>query len=151
MFKNPRLADLAPIVGEWQMELSNAAFLPGPQQTVNGQVVFAWIEEGGLIAMRQEDKATWVIGRDDESDEYTVLYYDSRGVSRVYHMTLVNRQWRLWRNHPEFSQRYEGLISDDDDTITSHWEKSTDGGKTWNHDFDMKLSRSESSPGSSRR
>ena len=65
--------------------------------------------------MRQDDKATWVIGRDDESDEYTVLYYDSRGVSRVYHMTLVNRQWRIWRNHPEFSQRYEGLISDDDE------------------------------------
>lgn len=141
MFDNPRLADLAPIVGEWQMELSNAAFLPDPQHTVRGRVVISWIEDGGLIAMRQGGDATWVIGRDDKSDEYTVLYYDSRGVSRVYQMTLENRVWRIWRNNPEFSQRYEGRISDDYNTIISHWAKSTDDGETWNHDFDMKFIR----------
>jgi hypothetical protein len=141
MFANPRLADFAPMVGEWQMELSSADFLPGPEQTARGQVVFAWIEEGGLIAMRQGDDATWIIGRDDKSDEYTILYYDSRGVSRVYQMTLDNKKWRIWRNKPEFSQRYEGQIGDDYNTITSHWEKSTDGRKTWNHDFDMTFTR----------
>jgi hypothetical protein len=113
------------------MELSNAEFLPDPKQVVGGHVVFARIEDGGLIAMKQGGDAKWVIGRDDKSDEYTLLYYDSRGVSRVYQMTLDNKKWRIWRNNPELSQRYEGRISDDYNTITSHWEKSTDDGKTW--------------------
>jgi len=141
MTENPALADLAPIVGEWDMELSSAEFLPDPQQTVRGRVVFSWIEGGALIAMRQGSDATWVIGRDEKSDEYTILYCDSRGISRVYQMTLEKRIWRIWRNNAEFSQRYEGHLSDDYKTITSHWEKSTDGGKTWNHDFDMTFTR----------
>ena len=44
--------------------------------------------------------------------------------------------WRLWRDNPGFSQRFEGRVSPDRRTITSHWEKSIDG-TTWEHDFDI--------------
>lgn len=41
---NPQLKDLEFLVGEWEMELSNAAFLPHPSDTVRRQVSFEWIE-----------------------------------------------------------------------------------------------------------
>jgi len=37
-------------------------------------------------------------------------------------------------------QRFSGRISDDGNTITASWEKST-GGANWEHDFDMAYRR----------
>lgn len=80
--------------------------------------------------------ATWLIGRDEASDDYRVLYFDSRAISRIYEMSLDGRVWKMWRNNPEFSQRFEGTISEDRKSITAHWEKSANGG-LWEHDFDV--------------
>jgi hypothetical protein len=52
---NPTLATLEPLIGEWHMELSGASFLPDPDTKVPGSVVFEWIENGALVAMRQGD------------------------------------------------------------------------------------------------
>ena len=67
-------------------------------------------------------------------------YYDSRGVSRVYHMTFAGRVWRMWREAPGFWQRFTGTLADDGATITAAWEKSPDG-VAWEHDFDMIYTR----------
>jgi len=48
--------------------------------------------------------------------------------------------WKLWRNSPGFSQRFEGHFSADRNTITARWEKSFDG-STWEHDFDLMYSK----------
>jgi hypothetical protein len=141
MKNNPSLVGIAPIVGDWNMELSNAPFLSDSQQNLPSHVSFSWIESSGLIAMRQGKDATWVIGRDEENSKYTILYYDKRGVSRVYEMSFENNIWKIWRNNPDFSQRYEAHISKDFNTITATWEKSSDYGKIWEHDFDMKFTR----------
>jgi hypothetical protein len=69
-----------------------------------------------------------------------VLYSDSRGVSRVYEMSFSEELWKLWRNAPGFSQRFEGRVSPDRSTITSHWEKSFDD-STWEHDLDITYTR----------
>jgi hypothetical protein len=50
---NPALVDLAFLVGEWDMTLSNASFLRGPGQTVTGRLLVEPIEDGMLLAMRQ--------------------------------------------------------------------------------------------------
>lgn len=133
---NPALNALELLVGEWNMELSNAAFLPDPAQKVNGLVTFEVIENGALLVMRQSGAATWVIGRDEDQTEYDVLYFDDRKVSRVYKMSFAKNVWKLWRDSPNFSQRFEGMISEDGKTIKAYWEKSSDG-KQWEHDFDM--------------
>jgi hypothetical protein len=65
-----------------------------------------------------------------------MLYFDSRGVSRIYQMSLTDREWRLWRDFPTFSQRFHGSISEDAAAIHATWEKSTDGSH-WEHDFDL--------------
>jgi hypothetical protein len=139
---NPALQQLEVLVGEWQMELSNASFLPDPSQTVKGRVTFEWAQDGAFLALRMGDKppsppaALWLIGRDESAPNYTVLYYDARSVSRVYEMSFSDGVWQMWRNSPNFSQRYEGKISSDGKTIAAKWEKSSDG-TTWEHDFDV--------------
>ena len=63
-------------------------------------------------------------------------YYDSRGVARVYGMSLSDRVWKIWRSDPDFSQRFTGQVSEDGATILATWEKSEDG-ENWQHDFDL--------------
>ncbi len=139
---NPALNHLEFLVGEWEMELSNASFLPRPSDTAKGHVSFEWVQDGAFLVMRMGDKppgppaAIWLISRDESTPNYTVLYYDSRTVSRVYGMSFSESVWKMWRESPGFWQRYEGTVSYDGKTITARWEKSADGTQ-WEHDFDV--------------
>ena len=85
--------------------------------------------------------ATWIIGRDESESDYCVLYTDDRGVSRVYRMSFSDRTWRMWRDTPEFAQRFDAEVGPSQAEITGSWQKSADGGKTWEHDFMVHYSR----------
>ena len=145
MTTNPGLDQLRFLVGGWDMELSEASFLPDPGATLRGSVTFEWIERGAALVMRMGDAATptatWIIGRDDAEPGYHVLYADDRGVSRVYRMSLADGTWRIWRDNPEFSQRFEAEVSAGQSEIDGSWEKSADGGTTWEHDFTIRYTR----------
>jgi hypothetical protein len=112
---------------------------------VHGPVSFEWIEQGAALVIRMGDAATpaatWIIGRDDAEPGYHVLYADDRGVSRVYRMSLGDGRWRMWRDTPEFSQRFEADITPDREEINGSWQKSVDGGATWEHDFRVRYRR----------
>ena len=144
--RNPALLDLVFLVGEWDMTLSNASFLPEPGQIVEGRVHVEPIEDGMLLAMRQAGDASgpplasWVISRDASRPDYTVLYSDTRGVSRVYAMRFIGDVWTIWRDDPEFSQRFEATITPDRHTIDGRWHKRAGGGP-WEHDFDVAYAR----------
>jgi hypothetical protein len=127
--------------GGWEMELSRAEFLP-EGEVIRGTVAFEFIDDGRLLALRQGDAATWIIGRDDSSALYTVLYSDARGVSRVYSMTLEGEIWKIGRDDQEFSQRFEAVVSAERDLITGRWEKRVGRG-SWEHDFDVTYRRVE--------
>ncbi|MDQ6739663.1 MAG: hypothetical protein M3021_04650 [Actinomycetota bacterium] len=139
---NPALAPLAVLVGEWQVDLTFPA-QPHPFRT---RASCAWREEGAFLAIHMGDRAAGppysiaVVGRDDTTGLYTALYYDDRGVSRIYLMSLEGCEWRQWRDAPGFAQRFVGTLSADSQTITARWEKSTDG-TTWEHDFDLIYTR----------
>jgi len=143
---NPALAELAFLVGDWDMALSGASFLPDPEQVVHGYFGFSWIEGGGFLAIHQGAKppappmATWVIGRDEASLDYRVFYSDERGVSRIYAMSLTGSTWRMWRDNAEFSQRFQARVSDDRNSIVGQWEKAIDG-QHWEHDFNVTYTR----------
>ena len=128
------------------MAISGASFLPSPEEVVHAHVGFSPVENGALLAMHHggdalgPPAATWVIGRDDAQSTFTVLYGDSRGVSRVYLMSLTDDTWRLWRNNVDFSQRFEATISPDQNVMTGRWEKRASGGD-WEHDFAVTYSR----------
>ncbi len=144
--RNPALKDLEILVGEWEMELSNAAFLPDRSAKVKGAVSFEWLEDGAFLILRMGDKpsdapsAIWLIHRDESNSGYQAFYYDDRKVSRIYKMSFSDGSWKLWRQAPGFSQRFEGKVSEDGKTISATWEKSVDG-LEWEHDFDVKYSR----------
>jgi len=143
---NPALKHLEVLVGDWEMEIANAAFLPGPSDIAKGHISFEWVQDGAFLVMRMGDKpprlpdAIWLISRDESTPDYTVLYFDARSVSRVYEMSFSESVWKMWRDSPGFCQRYEGTLSKNGNTITGHWEKSSDGTK-WEHDFNITYTR----------
>ena len=82
-----------------------------------------------------------IIGFDEGPGTFLQHYFDSRGIARVYAMSLEDGVWTLWRDAPDFSplefaQRYTGTFSDDGTTIVGRWEIAHDG-STWEHDFDL--------------
>jgi hypothetical protein len=147
---NPALADLEPLVGRWRMELYNAAFLPALDTRATGTLEVDWIADGSALRMRQGESdnpfaAVWIIGRDDSELRYSVLYADNRGASRVYRMSLEDAHWQIWRDTPEFSQRFQAQLDPDARTIRGRWEKSVDQRATWEHDFNIDYTRERAS------
>ena len=140
---NPALADLAPLIGDWRVTVSNASFL-SEGSTLSGTTSFSWLDDA-LIVMRSEfpeggpPRSTSVIGRNESLDTYSMLYYDARGVSRTYTMGFDVDTWMLLRQDPDFYQRFVGRL--DGDTISAEWQISTDAGVTWEHDFDLTYER----------
>ncbi len=126
---NPALAQLEVLVGEWEMESPQ---YPGSR----GRLTFEWLEGGAFLVEHMAGNATWMIGRDESVQTYYMLYFDSRGVSRIYEMSLEGNVWKIWRNAPGFSQRFTATLADDGNTIRGRWEKSVDG-LQWEHDFDL--------------
>ena len=133
---HPMLENLGLLVGQWEVELIFPTDPPGRIQT---EAVFDWLDSQAFV-IEHWGGSTWIIGLDDTSETYSVLYHDERGVSRVYQMSLSNGLWKLWRNTPDFSQRFEGQFSADGRTITARWEKSSDG-SSWEHDFALTYSK----------
>lgn len=133
------LDQLKPLLGDWVVE--SKAFSEG-----RGHTTVTLTEDGKFMRLHsiEDDKrfpeSVQLIGSDDASDECTVLYYDSRGVHRVYHMTLVDGVWKMWREAPQFNQRYTGKFSADGKTVNGQWEFSEDG-KDWKVDFDLNYER----------
>lgn len=131
---NPTLKPLEVLVGEWTIEVPQ--FGEG-----HARATFEWVDGGAFLRILSEPPdpaptSVQLIGRDDASEVYTVLYYDSRGVSRVYQMTFDDGLWKMWRNAPGFDQRFAGTFGADGRTVRATWEKSLDNA-TWEHDFDM--------------
>jgi hypothetical protein len=144
---NSALESLEVFVGEWEMEVSRASFIPDPSATLSGYASFKWIEDGAFLVGRQGDKSIppfsiWVISRDESAETYKMLYFDDRGVSRIYDMSFNDGTWKIWREAQGFFQRFTGTFSKDGKTISAQWEKSSDG-KTWEHDFDLTYTKIE--------
>lgn len=65
------------------------------------------------------------------------MYAATRGVSRVYQMSFHDGHWKMWRNDPNFSQRFQTALDHDGTTISGRWKKSFAAGATSEHDFDI--------------
>jgi hypothetical protein len=139
------LQALAPLVGEWTMV---PTFKGVPPAQAGARVSFEWLPGERFLIERWEvpvpeaPDGIAIIGADPAKEgSYLQHYFDSRGVARVYKMSLEGRIWKLWRDEPDFSplgfsQRYTGTFGDDGKTIAGAWEIRHDG-KHWEHDFDL--------------
>jgi hypothetical protein len=125
---NPALKPLSILVGEWKV-VGTHRLLP---DTLHGRTTFEWFEGGAFLKMYWEIEkpeipdAIAIIGSDDATEGYFMLYFDERGVSRKYEMTLTDNVWKYGRDAPGFSQRFTGMFADNDDTISGVWELSED-------------------------
>jgi hypothetical protein len=137
-------ARLDVLVGSWSEE-------PALADAQAGQAVFEWALDGMYLLMRSEvpmpefPDSLSVISVNDDGETYAMHYFDSRGVVRVYKMTLVDRVWTMLRDEEDFTplafhQRFIGTIADTGNTITGAWESSDDG-TTWSNDFDLTYRR----------
>lgn len=134
------LGQLDVLVGEWSLRA-------GIPDSPEGRVSFEWGLGGQFLVERTEiphpqaPDALCIIGVRADGRGYTQHYFDSRGVVRLYQMTLAGGLWTLVRAAPDFtpldfSQRYIGRLTPDGQTITGAWETSTDA-VTWSKDFDL--------------
>lgn len=139
---NPALERLSVFLGEWDIEITSMSFEADKTAVVRGRASFEWIEGGAFLLERFEvpntdfPRGISIIGPDDAAETYGMLYFDSRGVSRIYQMSFSAEVWKLWRDFPGFSQRFTGTLNEGRSTITARWEKSDDGAN-WELDFKL--------------
>jgi len=144
--KLPReLRPLNKLIGTWNVTLKwseeTHKLVGGPKEVEAEAKISPMKEEGGFLHY-QMGPAHWIIGGDESSKEFIVLYSDDRLISRVYRMSFARGVWKIWRDAPKFHQRFEGLVKSNGRRIDARWEKSEDG-KIWVHDFDMTFVRSD--------
>lgn len=145
---NPAIQELKEFIGTWEMEISNASFLSDPKEIIKATASFQWFEDGEFLILRQGTKkketpwAVWLISRDKDSSSYSIFYMDDQQSSRVYEMSFESSIWKIWRNGPEFKQRFTAEVNRGKTIITGHWERSKDG-QNWDHDFDLTYKRTK--------
>jgi hypothetical protein len=120
---------------------------PGAPPAEGGRTEFTWMTGEQFLLQRWEapvpeaPDGLAIIGFDAGRGTLLQHYFDSRGVARVYTMSVEDGVWQLWRNTPDFSpldfaQRYTGTFREDGETIVGRWEIAHDG-VSWEQDFDL--------------
>src|SRR5205823_2128094 len=96
--RNPALDRLDAFVGEWSME---AVFPGAPRTDATARTVFEWLPGDRFLVQRWEvdhpaaPDGIAIIGFDEGRDLFLQHYFDSRGVARIYEMTVEDGAWTL--------------------------------------------------------
>src|ERR1700753_2717718 len=91
MIPNPALAPLGRLGGQWQTT-GTPPLVPG--KTFHGRTSFAWQDGGAFLVMRTEidepdiPSGIAYFGSDDAAGAFFMIYFDERGVSRKYDVTV---------------------------------------------------------------
>jgi hypothetical protein len=153
----PALEPLNRLVGTWTTEATHPEY---PGLVVHGTAVIEWLEgERFLVHRARTDHpdfpdAISIIGiteRDrveNASDagpaatqaRVNMHYFDSRGVFRVYEVSIDDEAWRFWRDASGFSQRFTGTFADGGDTIVGRSQLCLDD-THWDDDLEITYKR----------
>lgn len=140
------------LVGEWDLEATHP-MVPGV--VVRGKATFEWIDGDGFLLMRSSNdhpdfpNSASIIGRaavdrggepQDDDEALRLFYFDSRGVHRVYELSLTREAWEWRRDSPELSQRFRATFEEDGDVLAGQGRMSRDG-ETWEDDIAMTYRR----------
>jgi hypothetical protein len=113
--RDPALDPFDALIGTWATEASHPMF----EGVVPGRMTFEWLQGGHYIVQRMNNDhemfpdAICVIGAPEGGDGLVMEYFDSRGVRRTYGIALDEGVLRIWRDDPEFTQRYSATIGPD--------------------------------------
>jgi len=142
------MKEFEPLIGEWHGE---GEFPTEPPMKMSAE---AKIERMGVFIVfssvgepAELPDSISIIGGAPEGEPQPMHYFDSRGVKRLFMMSLEGSTWKIWRapgedwngpHGPGFNQRFIGEISADGRTIQARWERGTgEGGDNWEIDFPM--------------
>jgi hypothetical protein len=160
MTNEPALKPLNQLVGVWTTEATHPAF---PGGVVHGTAIIEWLEgERFLIHRSRTDHpdfpdAISIIGFTDRdrvdnqpntdpaasgATHLSMHYFDSRGVFRVYQVSMDEDSWRIWRDARGFSQRFTGTFAHGGNTIVGRWQLCQDD-VHWNDDLQITYRRRE--------
>jgi hypothetical protein len=110
--RDPALAPFDALIGTWATEATHPMF----EGVVPGSITFEWLEGGHFLVQRSDNEhelfpdAICVIGAPETGDGLVMEYFDSRGVRRTYGISLQDGVLRMWRDDPEFAQRYAATV-----------------------------------------
>lgn len=120
--RDPVLSPFEALVGSW----ATAASHPLVDAVVPGRVTFAWWAGGQFLVQRSHHEhellpdSLGVIGAPETTDGLVMEYFDSRGVRRIYRISLNDGVLRIWREHATFAQRFSAALADH--TFIGRWQ-----------------------------
>jgi predicted Zn-dependent protease len=113
--RDPSLQPFDALVGTWGTEATHPMF----DGAVPGEMTFEWLEGGRFLVQRSRNDhelfpdAICLIGAPEEGDGLVMEYFDSRGVRRTYGIAIEDGVLRIWRDDPDFAQRYSATLAPD--------------------------------------
>lgn len=140
---NPALRSFEVLVGEWRTT-GRHPLVPGT--TFHGRTSFAWHEGGAFLIMHSEidepeiPSGVAVFGSDDATARYFMLYFDERGVSRKYDVTMTGNVLTWQRDDPSLSQRATITLDQDGARMFMKGEMSRARG-AWEDDLSLTYMR----------
>jgi len=142
--ENLALKKLDILIGDWGIT-GKHRLIPNP---ITGKINFSWFNGKSFLIMRTDfnqsepPNSTAIIGSDDKSEKLSMLYFDERGVSRIYDVVFNNNVLKMERNHSDFSQRFRGIVNDNGNTIEGVWELCEDD-VNWKKDLEIIYTRTK--------
>jgi hypothetical protein len=113
--RDPALEPFDVLIGTWTTEATH----PMVDGVAPGTMTFEWLAGGRFLIQRVHNEremfpdSVSVIGAPEVGDGLVLEYFDSRGVRRTYGIAIEDGVLRIWRDHPEFAQRYSATLGDD--------------------------------------
>lgn len=140
---NPQLTFFERLIGQWRTTGTHPAM---PGVTLRGRVSFAWQDGGAFLVWRSEvddprfPDGIAIVGSDDAAGTLFISYFDQRGVSRKYDVTLGENGFAMQRMDPKFSQRMTFALAAGDAKMVSQGEMSREGAG-WEPDLSQTFER----------
>jgi hypothetical protein len=113
--RDPSLEPFDTLVGAWDTEATH----PSVEGSVAGSTTFEWLEGGHFLVQRSRTDhelfpdGISVIGAPEAGDGLVMEYFDSRGVRRTYGVAIDDGVLRIWRDDPDFAQRFSAALGPD--------------------------------------
>lgn len=140
---NGALAPLSRLIGSWKVVGTHPAV---PDTTLRGRASFEWNEGGAFIMWRSQidddrfPDGLAIFGSDDEAGTVFLSYFDERGVSRKYDVTIEDAGISLERLNPKFSQHMHLTIDPGGERIVSRGRFCRDAA-SWEDDLSLIYAR----------
>jgi hypothetical protein len=143
LISNPALQALGFLIGSWRTEGSHPDV---PHTTFHGRASFQRVEGGAFLIMHSEIDETEIpssvaiFGSDDGAERIYMLYFDERGVSRKFDVTVGVNELTCRRDHPKFSQIMRLRVDGGGVRLIGSGRRSEDGA-AWQDDLSLTYTR----------